>query len=355
MGIFLLKNVIRKSVYAFRNSSFNLSLYIPRRHIHHDNTSYLPNKLPLLRRSHGGNNDGGDQVHYFSLLSTKNFSPEKQFHLPFSKIKVVGSCNGVVCVEDAEAEGRTALWNPSTNKFKSLPKTCIQRHPSASYVDFNSSGFGFDCNSQDYKVVRFVDNVFETKEGDYHHNEHHAELYSLESDSWKEIPYPLGMLTSGSGAYVNGVFYCVAVSKMGNEILSFDFGNHKFCSFGIPESGKRIGPYTTHLLEWDGSLAAIVYPYYGKGEKSFDLWVRNNESWIRVSIYRVSGAVRPLGFWTKDVLLFEGTCYDLRLFDLATQESEHLHIFDHPDVLEFIPCIESNVVLNGKSAREHRV
>ncbi|CAA0841578.1 Unknown protein [Striga hermonthica] len=154
---------------------------------------------------------------YFSLLSWDDKSlSARQLHLPFPTIKDVSYCDGVVCLDDGFIDDRVALWNPSTNEFKFLPKTSIQLHPDADYLMFECPVIGFDSNSQHLKVLRL------------------------------------------------------------------------------------------HLAERDGSLATITYPNYGE-EKTFELWVRSHDgSWEWISTFCVPGAEAPLGFWTKDDLLFRG-------------------------------------------------
>ncbi|CAA0815424.1 Unknown protein [Striga hermonthica] len=267
------------SRYFFRNLSsieHNPSprYIIPKRHLQIDSTrSSLPEKkkkklLPLLLRKHGNNmNTDGDvdlRCNYFSVFDGDDKSlSTRQLHLPFS-VNIQGYCNGVVCLVDKFVGHRIALWNPSINEFKFLPPTCIQRHPDAKYLMFAGTSTGFDRNSQDIKVVRFVFDIF--PEEHYTHPTTHAELYSLKSDSWEELP---DSVTSSPweeslvrvSASVNGVAYRETEINSRVRLLTFDFASKQFSFLDLPDSAKLVGTsYRLHLAEREGKLAAIIYP-----------------------------------------------------------------------------------------------
>ncbi|GER38403.1 F-box family protein [Striga asiatica] len=378
MGMLMLKNAARRSLfnsrYFFRNLSsieHNPSLYIPKRHLQIDSTSsLLEKKLPLLLRKHGNNiNTDGDVVlrcSYFSVLDRDDKSlSTRQLHLPFHSVLIQGSCNGVVCLEDKSIKGRLAFWNPSANEFKFLPPTCIQLHPDAKYLMFKGTNIGFDRNSQDFKVVRFVYNTFPEEHPSIPRTAH-AELYSLNSDSWEELPDHLGSICfplAWISASVNGVAYCETKINRMVRLLTFDFASKQFSFLDLPDSAKRVGSYYwLHLAERDGKLAAIIYPNVitypnSEREKACELWVRSHDdgSWERVSTFCVPGGVKPLGFWTNDELLFQGRGEYLILFRLDTREVKHLSLnISDGDRVEFVPCVEIGVRLVGKSEFENQ-
>ena len=69
------------------------------------------------------------------------------FHINYTSAKIVGSCNGLLCL--AIFEDRVIyLWNPCIRKFKRLPDTCLRRLESARLR------FAYDSKNDDYKVVR---------------------------------------------------------------------------------------------------------------------------------------------------------------------------------------------------------
>ncbi|CAA0808313.1 Unknown protein [Striga hermonthica] len=215
----------------------------------------------------------------------------------------------------------------------------------------------FDPISQDFKLVRFVATVF-PDDGHQTHVTNHVELYSLKSDSWEELSDHRCFdcrLTTYVVATVNGVPYWRAQMKNKRmRLLTFDFASKQFSFVDLPDSANRARKL--HLAERDGSLAAIIYPGFGKNI-FFEVWLRSHDgSWEEVSTICVPGAVEPLGFWTKDELLFKCRGEYLIIFCLDTREAKRLNITsDRKDPYKtFIPCVESGVQLVGKSECENK-
>ncbi|KAE8674659.1 Detected protein of unknown function [Hibiscus syriacus] len=223
---------------------------------------------------------------------------------------VSGPCNGLVCLR---RDDKVSLWSPSTREFKIcktqrtyahcrtslkflcsfvyfarffnkiLPQSSVSRPPLADFTSFDCLGFGFDSQTNDYKVVRFVTNYFEHKEDvsripDWNH---HVELYSLKSDSWKEISahdvYPYDGPPEYN-IYINGFYYWQENGNFDYLLLSFGMVNEKFSTLPLPEFGT---------------------------DKSFDLWVMNGSWTKQLSIESVSGVKRPLRFWKNGELFLE--------------------------------------------------
>ncbi|MFQ6652271.1 hypothetical protein Gotur_024215 [Gossypium turneri] len=136
---------------------------------------------------------------------------------------------------------------------------------------YNDAAFGFDFETDNYKFIRFVTLNFDSEQeiSDFRFASQ-VELYSLKSDSWKEIslpnfdiPQPLEW-----GTYLDGIFYWKIMmreypdDKDKDAIVSFDIANKKF---SILLMSKFVGcyiedPYRVKLLVFNGSLGAIVYP-----------------------------------------------------------------------------------------------
>ncbi|XVF79230.1 hypothetical protein PTKIN_Ptkin14bG0203900 [Pterospermum kingtungense] len=322
--------------------------------------------------------------HNFSLLSTEkgqNFSVKENIYFSFYKIgedppNVSGPLNGLLCLDD-ECDGKVALWNPSTREIKFLPQSTIQ-HPRPSHTTdfrcncrsynfsmFDLTSFGFDSKSEDYKVLRFVTHYFRDKFGYSSPCEpRQVHLYSLKSDSWKEIPHPDADVVYDRGYcplfnnYINGVSYWIATTEddtgdnLIDFILSFDFANEKFSTLRLPKFGRSLKHYGLEVLDVNGSLGAFVFPKKGH-EKSFDLWVMNNGSWTReFCIESVPGVKKPLGFWKNGELFFKGSNHELVLFDPATREFKNLGIRVG---LKLVTYVESLVPINGKSELEEDV
>ncbi|KAI3705550.1 hypothetical protein L1987_75789 [Smallanthus sonchifolius] len=78
-----------------------------------------------------------------------------QFLNPRNVIKILGSCNGLVCIIDGSRD--LTIYNPSTRRyfkpFQSPPQvlSCSNESNQTEYV----YGFGYGSNPNDLKVVRF--------------------------------------------------------------------------------------------------------------------------------------------------------------------------------------------------------
>ncbi|KAK8654652.1 hypothetical protein V6N13_107259 [Hibiscus sabdariffa] len=232
----------------------------------------------------------------------------------------LGPCNGILCLHDVD--DKVALWNPSTREFKILPQSSIQCPPSAN-IDFGCSGFGYDSQTDDYKVVRFAAIYFGGHDEHYNgyvefdRNEK-VELYSLRSDSWKEISYP--EVTAYDpllfNTYVNGFSYWRALGHYDYAILSFDM---------------------------EGT------------EKSFDLWVVNGSWTKQFTIDSVPGVERVLGFWKNGELFLESSDHELVLFDPSTRELKNLGIHAYMGTMHISAYVENLVPINGRSEYEEHI
>ncbi|KAK8664340.1 hypothetical protein V6N13_084133 [Hibiscus sabdariffa] len=344
-----------KSLTRFRSvckpwfSSFQTPFFITK-HLHNNN------HLNLLHKGFCG--DTRDGVYSFSQLSTekgRNFSVKENFHLPFSgkgwfDLAVDGPCNGILCLELDDGRDKAALWNPSTREFKILPQP-----PHSTSFDFLSLGFGYDSQTDDYKVVRFVVNYFEEDSdvGSMFEHNYQVDLYSLRSDSWKEISYP-GVEPYDLppfNCYINGVYYWHATQSSAHLILSFDMVNEKFSTLPLPQTSEG---FYSPLLDFNGLLGAIIYPVEGT-EKSFDLWVMN-ESWTKqFSIESVPGVEMLLGFWKTGELFIQSLDHQLVLFDPSTRELKNLGIYAPKWSMQITAYVESLVPINARSEHEGRI
>ncbi|KAB2063889.1 hypothetical protein ES319_A10G249200v1 [Gossypium barbadense] len=306
--------------------------------------------------------DGNTFQPYFSQLST-----EKDQNYIDDIPSVYGACHGLLCLLDSSTD-KAAIWNPSTREFKILPPSSIQRPPYFSpfeetyltldNVSFDNAAFGFDSKNNDYKVIRFVDLTFVNSEEEHPHPHFMdpVELYSLRSNSWKEIPSPdfTPTCTTLGNNYVDGIFYWKtetgAYLDFRGLILSFDMGNEKFSILRIPEFVGSFPEYYVDLLVFNGSLGAIVYPSQ-RIDTSFDLWVTSEGVWTKqFNIKSISGVVYPLGFGKNGDLFLRDT-NDEVLFDASTLEIKKLEINTYLDHFWFAislhAYLESLVRING--------
>ncbi|GMI65279.1 CONSTITUTIVE EXPRESSER OF PR GENES 1, CONSTITUTIVE EXPRESSER OF PR GENES 30 [Hibiscus trionum] len=343
------KSLIRfKCVCKHWSSSFQTPLFITQ---HHHNHLRNNNLNFIFKHSLG---DSSPDLCYFNLFPLytedgQSFSLKQNIRLPFFDDRwrfpeVYGPCNGIFCVE---SEDNLALWNPSTRQFKILPQSSVQRPPAADYTEFESVGFGYDSQTYDYKVVRFVSNNYkndnETKQVD---------LYSLNGNSWKEISVPevSALGNSWYDNHVNGIYYWAAsgANDVGYScILSFDMVNERFSTLSLPGfNGGGFLEYELLLLNFNGLLGAVTFSWETI-LKSIEIWVMSG-SWTKLFIIEsVPGIDMPLGFWKNGELFFENSDGELVLFDPSTRELKNLGIHTCcKESMSIIAYAESLVTFN---------
>ncbi|KAL6543564.1 hypothetical protein OROGR_010061 [Orobanche gracilis] len=277
--------------------------------------SEMHNKLKfLIARRHNGsvyystfstgqNPLNGDVLYFPNTMRSCYFFPS-------------ASCNALLFAYFPDHRLSAALWNPTTDELKSLPKSSVPRPPLTKEAYVTSFGFGFDRASEDYKVIRFI-----TLDYDFRIQ---VELYSLKSDSWKEITYP--------------------------RLPAFSTAPY---TIPLPETNK-LGdlPSNCLLAEFDGSLAAFVYsdPLDGKKHFDFEIWVWKDESsWARVASEIIidqrpaaAAAVRkPLCFLNSDKFYFQDTNGQLLLFDCSKRELKNLGLNADASMVSVLPYVQS--------------
>ncbi|KAL6539279.1 hypothetical protein OROGR_011928 [Orobanche gracilis] len=186
-----------------------------------------------------------------------------------------GGCGGLLYLY--HEKGKTVILNPIKREFKFLPPSQVKRPAGANNSYYTACGLGFDSQSNDYKVVRFVRNYEETL-FDYGINvlkrihDTQVEFYSLKTNSWKEISAP-ELDVQGCGIYVNTKCYWVSFSPF--SVISFDFENESFSSFiPMPKTLRTLYNFkrsdnapdifdALDIFEYKGSLAVIGYKKLG--------------------------------------------------------------------------------------------
>ncbi|KAE8663089.1 F-box and associated interaction domains-containing protein isoform 3 [Hibiscus syriacus] len=182
-----------------------------------------------------------------------------------------------------------------------------------------------------------------------------VELYSLKSDSWKEISVPgvYAFVSILFNNYIN-VFYYWQASGDYKLILSFDMVNEKFSTLPLPEFGGTLAQCYLELLDFNGLLGAILYPCEGT-DKSFDLWVMNGSWTKQFSVESVPGVERPLGFWKNGEMFLESSDHELVLFDPSTREIKNLGIHADRETMRIVAYVESLVPINGRQEHEESI
>ncbi|CAJ2638502.1 unnamed protein product [Trifolium pratense] len=218
----------------------------------------------------------------YSLNSSVSIA---QIHLPLKGyVRVLGSCNGVLCLGEEEDGGDlflVRLWNPSIRKFKELPPV---RKPHS--YQLGMRGFGYNPISDNYKVVVVLlpsDDVEDNAEytGNYFSN-HEVKVHTLGTDSWKSFSvFPFaGLFVQEVGQYVSGTInWLVYMDIMQGQcfIASLDLGDESYQKVLLPDDSGEVDQHTLDLSVFKDCLCLISRE---------DVWVMkeygNKESWTKL-------------------------------------------------------------------------
>nr|XP_017251619.1 PREDICTED: F-box protein CPR30-like [Daucus carota subsp. sativus]XP_017251620.1 PREDICTED: F-box protein CPR30-like [Daucus carota subsp. sativus] len=152
----------------------------------------------------------------------------------FSAYPLVGSCNGIVCVENIS--NSIYLWNPSIRQYKRIAG------PFRFELQYKL-GFGFDSISNDYKVICIMYKTWtEVKVPEVF-------VYSANADSWRNFEDPVLenlKIYWGYHVVVKGVVYFYNV----NEFISFDLHKEVFglVPFLDPINKRCLGSWILKVL-----------------------------------------------------------------------------------------------------------
>ncbi|GAB2277784.1 hypothetical protein Dimus_012488 [Dionaea muscipula] len=200
---------------------------------------------------------------------------------------LVGSSNGLICIFH---QGKLALSNPSTRTHRMIP--CLDL-PS-NYMLKVYVGFGYDLLSYDYKVMVIWCSFVE-----FHLMTLHAVVYSLNSNSWREVPCPqskVSRLNCFFGAqklvFVNNAWHwlCMSVRGWTATIICFDIHNETYGEVPLPPTlvgdGGDLG--ILRLARFEECLCAINHKEKEKGV--VDIWVMNGYGmWSKSYVMGVDG------------------------------------------------------------------
>lgn len=183
--------------------------------------------------------------------------------------KILGVCNGLVCLRSNDGNDRFMmnLWNPRIQKLKQLPKLMESV--------FSAFGFAYDSQNNDYKIIRIA----------FDPNRFEAAIYSLSTNSWRKLEQPTRdksiylkiVYMDGKHLFFNGALHWIS-AILDNGVLSpiivaFDVNEERFRVILFPGITKNCG----FLIDYKGSLAMRGF--------ASELWVMKEygvvESWTK--------------------------------------------------------------------------
>ncbi|KAM5583416.1 F-box protein CPR1 [Rosa sericea] len=254
-----------------------------------------------------------------------------------SDFNVAGTCNGLVCLA---SKYTTIIWNPCIRKYMVLPRPITLGFES----DWARCDFGYDSHTNDYKVLRSVNNFYGKRTA--------CEVWSLARGSWKIISAgvvpayfrPLDysdrghdVSLSNKHAFVNGALHWIPSPKGYPDevsyIVSFDLFSERFSKIMIPTASEIAH---VSILRYRESLALLVQ----SSEKLLHLWVMKEysvvESWTKLSTLPLQERIWcPLGFRKSGEVLLKMYVSGVQLVDpntgQVTSELNQLRMYNFMD------------------------
>ncbi|KAI3904727.1 hypothetical protein MKW92_051104 [Papaver armeniacum] len=208
-----------------------------------------------------------------------------QWHL--ERTNFVGSCNGLFFMYNNHKK-QVCLWNPCTNEIRYLPRSACHGIEERAICAFRRGhGFGYDSKSDDYKYVRVFYYPCQSEGSE-------VRVYSVRSNTWKQMNVPYVLTKVDSDMAPNGVFYNGALHWFAKKnssycitvLLAFDMTEESVREIPQPEDPgfKKFGIKYIDVL--NGCLCILCSNIAG-----FQVWVMTDygmrESWTMM--YNISG------------------------------------------------------------------
>ncbi|CAI9091887.1 OLC1v1026995C5 [Oldenlandia corymbosa var. corymbosa] len=246
----------------------------------------------------------------------------RKFDTPFSssmpEFNVIGSCNGILCLENSLFEEGLYLYNPFTQDYSELPKSTVYQDQFVMY------GFGFHPVTNEHKLVRIayypttfdVNIVAPSRRFALSRDmKSDVQIFTLGSNRWRSIGRAPFVFQKGSNpVLLNGrlhwtTCYGVHHGRPANRlIVSFDLADETFREVPGPELNHRISRLNYHLAVL-GEYLCVAVPLH-RVPGTLDLWImreyNRKESWVKeitvggyTPTLRTQEIQRSYGIWSR--------------------------------------------------------
>ncbi|WMV59811.1 hypothetical protein MTR67_053196 [Solanum verrucosum] len=221
----------------------------------------------------------------------------RKIRTPFAnyvpEFKVVGSCQGLLCICDSLFSDALYVYNPFTRDYKQLPRS----------IEFEVQklvfGFGFHPVTKEYKVIKIINyaNMYYNEPGSYRRfrvpffGKSDVQVLSLGTNNrWRsvgEVVYRFDR--SSQGILLNGKMHWLTRfgkynGRRDKLIVSFDLAEDVFGE--VPKVDFDVKPRIVqyHLVVLGDCLGVgLTLPHYKGG--GFEIWVMREynvkESWMK--------------------------------------------------------------------------
>ncbi|KDO74867.1 hypothetical protein CISIN_1g041236mg, partial [Citrus sinensis] len=224
----------------------------------------------------------------------------RNLNFPLGKVlhQLIGCCNGLLCIvvqiHEHAGEADLVLWNPWTGRYKTVPISVVGLTLDMyGFGYINTFGFCFDQSTNDYKIVRLVNDDGIT----------HFQIYSLNTNFWKTGILPDRI--HDTKERFRTIFSSV--------ILCFSLVDDKFRVILLPDDVAKGAEFD--LFDFGGCLGLIHC--HARRRAHVDIWTRNELNWIKIMcIPRLEDVhsslyLAPVFFYSGagEVLLHENDTY----------------------------------------------
>ena len=200
---------------------------------------------------------------------------------------------------------------------------------------YASTGFGFDAQTNDYKVVRFVTlhNAGRIRE-----SSPEVEVYSLAIGEWRMVTAlaPIcGVLGRDTQAFINGALHWIALKKVTNSkfinfVMVFDLGDEVFREMELPKLSDEDGYREQKAISAYGNSLAL----FDDTDRALNIWVMKEyddaSSWTKIFTYAFLEfgyhVPRPIAFRRSGEIILERLREQLVSCDLESQKIKDLGI-----------------------------
>ncbi|KAI4295388.1 hypothetical protein L6164_035438 [Bauhinia variegata] len=252
--------------------------------------------------------------------------------------KIVGSCNGLVCVShySLDSASTISVWNPATRQIRRIPEPEIIFLP-RKFPPYCLLGFCFNADHNAYEIVRI--HCFEDGDSicwvNFISKIHvlRVEKFSLGTGLWTQVQYsnfkavypkydrqvPVygTLLWTENCVVVHGILFWVAteVSEWFNLewIVSFDSSREILRKIAMPLDFNNYPQVHKKLAVCNESIAMLICSETERLEYCMDVWVLDHSTNDGLELWRKMQRVgffsrleRPIGIWKDELVMATG-------------------------------------------------